>query len=92
MPASVFICILICKGSKFQVHVGNISHIGYMYIYNWGCPADLLTNHTVLDPKVHCHTLRAPLAQVGIESTSLPTKVVALPTKHICTLHFADGS
>ncbi len=26
---------------------------------NWGCPADLLTNQTVLDPKVHCHTSRA---------------------------------
>ncbi len=45
---------------------------------NWGCPAELLTNQTVLDPKVHCHTSRA--AQVGIEPTSPPTKVVALPT------------
>ncbi len=46
---------------------------------NWGCPADLLTNQTVLDPKVHCHTSRAP--QVGIEPTSPPTKVVAVPTQ-----------
>ncbi len=50
---------------------------------NWGCPADhdfkLLTNQTVLDPKVHCYTSRAP--QVGIEPTSPPTQVVALPTK-----------
>ncbi len=42
--------------------------------YNWGCPADLITNQTVLDPKVHCHTSRAQ--QVGIEPTSPPTKVV----------------
>ncbi len=34
---------------------------------NWGCPADLLTNQTVLDPKAHRHTSRAP--QVGIEPT-----------------------
>jgi hypothetical protein len=33
----------------------------------------------VLDPKIHCHTSREP--QVGIEPTSPPTKVVALPTK-----------
>ncbi len=46
---------------------------------NWGCPADLLTNQAVLDPKVHGHTSRAP--PVGIEPTSPPTKVVALPTK-----------
>ncbi len=46
---------------------------------NWGCPADLLTNQTVQDPKVHCHTSRAQ--QVGIEPTSPPTKAVALPTK-----------
>ncbi len=46
---------------------------------NWGCPADLLTDQTVLDPKVHCHTWRAQ--QVGIEPTSPLTKVVALPTK-----------
>jgi hypothetical protein len=46
-------------------------------IHNWGCPVDLLTNQTVLDPKVH--TSREP--QVGIEPTSPPTKVVALPTK-----------
>ena len=48
---------------------------------NWGCPADLLTNHwqTVQDPKVHGHTSRAQ--QVGIEPTSPPTQAVALPTK-----------
>ncbi len=51
----------------------------YVLYVNWGCPADLLTNQTVLDPKVHCHTLRAQ--QVGIEPTSHPTKGVALPTK-----------
>ena len=49
-----------------------------MYIY-WGCPADSLTNQAVLDQKVHGHTSRAP--PVGIEPTSPPTKVVALPTK-----------
>jgi hypothetical protein len=47
-------------------------------VENWGCPADLLTNQTVQDPKVHCHTLRAQ--QVEIEPTSPPTRVVALPT------------
>jgi hypothetical protein len=46
---------------------------------NWGCPADLLTNQTVLNPKVHGHTSRAP--PVGIEPTSPPTQAVALPTK-----------
>ncbi len=46
---------------------------------NWGYPADLSTNQTVLDPKVHCHTSRTQ--QVGIEPTSPPMKVVALPTK-----------
>ncbi len=44
------------KGTKFAVFVLNV---------NWGCPADLLSNQTVLDPKVHCHTARAQ--QVGIE-------------------------
>ena len=46
---------------------------------NWGCPADLLNNQAVLDPKVHGHTSRAQ--PVGVEPTSPPTKVVALPTK-----------
>jgi hypothetical protein len=41
------------------------------YNLNWGCPADLLTNQTVLDPKVHHHTSSAQ--QVGIEPTSSPT-------------------
>jgi hypothetical protein len=50
-----------------------------MLYKNWGCPADLLANQTVLDPKVHCHTSRAQ--QVGIKPTSPPTKVVALPTE-----------
>ena len=36
--------------------------------FNWGCPADLLTNQTVQDPKVHGHTSRMP--PIGIESTS----------------------
>jgi hypothetical protein len=45
----------------------------FVFFLNWGCTADLLTNQTVLDPKVHCHTSRAP--QVGIE-----------PTLHTCTL------
>ncbi len=46
---------------------------------NWGCPADLLTYQTVLNPKVHGHTSRAP--PIGIEPMSPPTQAVALPTK-----------
>ncbi len=43
---------------------------------NWGCPADLLTNQTVLDPKSLPH-----LEGAAGRDTSPPTKVVALPTK-----------
>ncbi len=46
---------------------------------NWGCSADLLTNQTVLGPKVHCHTVTSMAPQVGIEPTSPPTKVVYIP-------------
>jgi hypothetical protein len=53
---------------------------------NWGCPADLLTNHpepeTDLDPKVHWHTSRAP--QVGIDSE--PTDLLRI---YISYLYFA---
>ncbi len=59
-----------CSGQPKSMH---------WFVKNWGCPADLLTNQMVLDPKVHCHTSRAP--QIGIEPTSLLMKVVALPTK-----------
>ena len=53
----------------------------------WGCPADLLTSQAVLNLTVHGHTSRAP--PVGINPTSPPTKVVALPTKPqmICDGH-----
>jgi hypothetical protein len=61
--------------SLFQNH--NIMYD--ISILNWGCPADLITNQTFLNLKVHGHTSRAP--QVGIEPTSLPTQAVALPTK-----------
>jgi hypothetical protein len=44
---------IVARGPTFNVGV-----------LNWGCPADLLTNQTVLDPKVHRHTSRAP--QVGM--------------------------
>ncbi len=60
-------------------NLGSLAHFETMSKINWGCPDDLLTNQMVLDPTVHCHTSRA--AQVGIEPTSPPTKVVALPTK-----------
>ena len=55
------------------------NHFGILHYKNWGCPADLLTNQTVLNSKVHGHTSRAP--PVGIEPTSPPTQAVALPTK-----------
>ncbi len=63
--------------------IGNVSAalIAALRLQNWGNTADLLTNQAVQDPKVpgHCHITRAQL--VGIEPTSPPTKVVALPTK-----------
>ncbi len=75
----------------------NIPDIAHDIVYdirndiaNWGCPADLLTNQTVLDPKVHCHTSRAP--QVGIEPTSSATEVVALPTKPQIPIRTGDLS
>ena len=60
MIFSVNCLLLIFKGlvektSLFQIVEG----------LNWGCPADLLINTAVLDPKVHSHTTRAP--PVGIE-------------------------
>ena len=56
-----------------------IPDVDLIHFKNWGCPAELLTNQTVLNQKVHDHTLRAP--QVGIKPTSPPMQAVALPTK-----------
>jgi hypothetical protein len=69
----------LCQLVFFMIKVMKLDQFTLLWTQNWGCPADLLTNQTVLDPKAHCHTLRAQ--HVGIEPTSPLTKVVALPTK-----------
>jgi hypothetical protein len=62
-----------------EISIHLLFHSLGSLLKNWGCPADLLTSQTVLNPKVHCHTWRA--LPIGIEPKSPLMQADALPTK-----------
>ena len=54
IPASPYTQNLLCCSAKSSL-------MRLVCVQNWSWPADILTNQAVLDPKVHCHTMRVQL-------------------------------